>query len=116
MELSGENIFPKKLYLDDGSYEALLVGNKTEVNLKTEVTRKQRTYVCVLGSKKCSFFGKFSLPCFLVTSILRFALLPYYRRIALFEQTLLAMHVVKQNLLNVSNENKIHSSYGYRLL
>ena len=30
MELSGENIFPKKLYLDDGSYEALLVGNKTK--------------------------------------------------------------------------------------
>ena len=34
-----------------------------------------------LGGKKCSFFGKFGQLCFLVTSVLRFALLPYYRRI-----------------------------------
>ena len=27
---------------------------------------------------QCLFFGKFDVPCFLVTSILRFALLPYY--------------------------------------
>ena len=32
------------------------------------------------GGKKCSFFGKFGVLCFLVTSILRFALLPYYLR------------------------------------
>ena len=29
------------------------------------------TYVCALGSKKCSFFGKLGLLCFLVTSVLR---------------------------------------------
>ena len=66
------------------------------VNFKTEVTKKQstpnfpknehflspdtQTYVFVSGGKKCSFFGKFCVLCFLVTSILRFALLPYHRR------------------------------------
>ena len=39
------------------------------------------TQVCVYqGDKKCSFFGKFGVLCFLVTPILRFALLPCYRR------------------------------------
>ena len=37
-------------------------------------------YVCVSGVKKCSFFGKFGVLCFLETPILRFVLLPYYRR------------------------------------
>ena len=40
-------------------------------------------YVCVSKSKKC-FFEKLSVICFLVTSVLRFALLPYYRRIDVF--------------------------------
>ena len=39
-----------------------------------------QTYVCVSGSKKCLFFGKFGEFCFLETPVLRFALLPYYRR------------------------------------
>ena len=39
------------------------------------------TNVCVSGDKKCSFFGKFDVPCFFVTPLLRFALLPYYRQI-----------------------------------
>ena len=38
------------------------------------------TYVCVSEGKKCLFFGKFGVLCFLVTSVLKFALLPYYRR------------------------------------
>ena len=37
-------------------------------------------YVCVSGGKKCSFFGKFGVPCFLETPVLKFALLSYYRR------------------------------------
>ena len=37
--------------------------------------------MCVSGGKKCSFFGKFGVLCFLETPVLRFALLPYYRRI-----------------------------------
>ena len=36
--------------------------------------------VCISGGKKCSFFGKFGVPCFLETPALRFCLLPYYRR------------------------------------
>ena len=35
-----------------------------------------RTGVCVSGGKKRSFFGKFGVLCLLVTSVLRFALLP----------------------------------------
>ena len=38
------------------------------------------TYVCLLGGKKCSFFGKFGVLCFLQTPVLRCTLLPYYRR------------------------------------
>ena len=40
----------------------------------------RHTYVCVSGVEKRSFFGKFGVLCFLVTSVLRFALLPYYRQ------------------------------------
>ena len=36
--------------------------------------------MCVSGGKKCSFFGKFGVLCFLQTSILRFGLFRYYRR------------------------------------
>ena len=66
-----------------------------KANLKTGVTRKQstpnfpeyenllrldtHTCVCVSGGKKCLFFGKFSVICFLVTTFLRFALLSYRR-------------------------------------
>ena len=32
------------------------------------------------GGKKYSFFGRFDVFCFLETTVLRFALLPYYRR------------------------------------
>ena len=68
----------------------------TRANLKTGVSRKQSTpnfqenehflppnthrCVSVSGGKKCSFFGKFGVLCFLETPVLRFALLPYYRR------------------------------------
>ena len=37
-------------------------------------------YVCMSGGKKCSFFGKFGVLCFLETTVLRFTLLPYYRQ------------------------------------
>ena len=39
---------------------------------------RTRTYVS--GSKKCSFFGKFGVLCFLKTPVLRLPLLPYHRR------------------------------------
>ena len=38
-------------------------------------------YVYVSGGKKYLFFGNFGVLCFLETPVLRFALLPYYRRI-----------------------------------
>ena len=38
------------------------------------------TYVCVSGGKKCLFFEKFGVFCFLETHVLRFAILPYYRQ------------------------------------
>ena len=37
-------------------------------------------YVCVSGGKKCIFFGKFGVLCFVETPASRFAFLPYYRR------------------------------------
>ena len=37
--------------------------------------------VGVSGGKKCSFLEKFGVLCFFETPVLRFALLPYYRRI-----------------------------------
>ena len=40
----------------------------------------KHTWVCVSGGKKCLFFGKSGGFCFLVTPVLRFALLPYCRR------------------------------------
>ena len=36
--------------------------------------------VCISGGKKCLFFGKLGVLCFLKTLVLRFALSPYYRR------------------------------------
>ena len=35
---------------------------------------------CLSGGKKCAYFGKFGVLFFLETPVLRFALLPYYRR------------------------------------
>ena len=36
------------------------------------LTHDRHTYVCVSGGKNFSFFGKFGVPCFLVTPVLRF--------------------------------------------
>ena len=41
-------------------------------------------YQGVSGGRKCSFFGKFGVLCFVETPVLRFTLLPYYRRFALW--------------------------------
>ena len=40
------------------------------------------TRTCAYRGKKCSFFGKFEVLCFLETPVLRFTLLPYYWWIA----------------------------------
>ena len=40
-----------------------------------------RGHIPVSGGKKYSFLGKLSVLCFLVTTVLRFALLPYCRQV-----------------------------------
>ena len=40
--------------------------------------------MCISGSKKCSFFGKFGMLCFLETTILRLPFLPNYRQYQMF--------------------------------
>ena len=49
-------------------------GNKTA----RQIFLKANVYF-VSGGKKCSFFGKFGELCFLVTFLVSFTLLPYYR-------------------------------------
>ena len=63
------------------------------VNLKTGVSKKQSMLnfpknehffppdTHVSEGKKCSFFRKFGVLCFLETPVLRFTLLPIYRRV-----------------------------------
>ena len=46
-------------------------------------------HVCVSGGKTCFIFGNFGVLCFLETPVLRFAPLPYYRRI--YEKILLVL-------------------------
>ena len=53
---------------------------KKTKHAKFSEKREFLTCVCVLGGKKCSFFGKFGVLCFLETFVLRFALFPHYRR------------------------------------
>ena len=53
-----------------------IIGNKA----KGQVCFKKTNYMCVSGSKKCSFLEKFDVFCFLETPVLRFTLLPYYRQ------------------------------------
>ena len=43
------------------------------------------TCACASEGQKCPFFGKFGVLCFLVSSVLRFALFSYYRRNNFFE-------------------------------
>ena len=48
----------------------------------SQTCNRSDMYVCVSGGKKCSFFGKFDVLCFLETPVSRFALLPYHWRIS----------------------------------
>ena len=63
-----------------------LVQNILDYNWRTRILpdiefAMWNVYVCVSGGKKCSFFGKFGVLCFLETAALRFTPLPHYRRI-----------------------------------
>ena len=72
------------------------VGNKANGWISKWVFQENKTYQifrqtnisyplirCVSGGKKFLFFGKFDVPCFLEKPVLRFTILPYYRRIVL---------------------------------
>ena len=64
------------------------------------------TYVCVSGGKKCSFFEKFGVLCFLETPLLRLALLPYYRRIILFALQLMIPNSSNRHTINCGRLNQ----------
>ena len=55
------------------------------INCNSSVIMQKGGFLCVSRGKKCSFFGKFCMLCFFVTSVLRFALLIYYRQIIYFK-------------------------------
>ena len=72
----------------------VFVGNKAKGRMSKRVFQENKarqifrrnelfllsdTHMGVSGGKKCSFWGKFGVLCFLETPVLRFALLPYYR-------------------------------------
>ena len=57
---------------------------KTNISYLLIRTRANISYPLIRTRKKCSFFGKFDVLCFLETPALRFALLSYYRRIQRF--------------------------------
>ena len=62
-----------------------------------------RSFACVSGGKKRSFFGKFGVLCILVTFVLRFVLLPYYRRL-INSFLLKKLHIVRNCIVNSSDE------------
>ena len=75
------------------------------------------TYVCVSGCKKCSFFGKFVVLCFLETPVFRFALLLYYLRfLAYFVKFLFTLwQNEKKNKQNKKQKTKISNVDGLYL-
>ena len=89
------NLWVKKWGLLEGavSNDLHIVGNKVKEWISNGCFKKTKHvkfsekqvflalwYACVSGGKKCLFFGKFDVLCFLGTPVLRFAFLPYYRR------------------------------------
>ena len=88
-----------------------LVGNKAKGSTSKRVYQENKarkifrktniSYPLILtrtcahqGGKKCSFFGKFGVLCFPETPILRFALLPYYRRAMDVSSSYLSHHKI----------------------
>ena len=87
------------------------VGNKAKVRISKHVSRNKstpnfpkndhflppdrQTYVCVSGGKKWTFFGKLGAFCFLEKLVLRFALLPHYRRININENVTFLIRACK---------------------
>ena len=83
------NIFDKRAK-GKISNQVLPENKARQIFRKTNISPETYTYVYLSGGKKCSFFGKFGMLCFLVTLVLRFAILPYYRRY--HKKSLMASH------------------------
>ena len=84
---------------------------------QTFLTPDTHTHVCVSGSKKCSFFEKFGMLCFLVTSVLRFALLPYHRLINISVITVFyELYFVKMFFKSIDQEQILLSFQFIRFL
>ena len=58
-------------------------------------------------ARQCSFFGKLGILCLLVTSVLRFAFLPYHRRFGCYLTHLRARERSRQNMGNSKNISHI---------
>ena len=79
---------------------------------QTFLTTDTHTYVCVSEGKKHPLFGKFGVLCFLVTPVLRFALLPYYQRvlpnIEILSSKVFHFHLRNQSYLDQEIDTKKH--------
>ena len=75
---NSQKLYAKRDYFRD---------NLSSISAKSwyETFRKKINILSVYGGKKCSFFGEFGVLCFFETPILRFALLPYYRRFLMID-------------------------------
>ena len=64
-----------------------VIRQKGETQIGCFKKTKYAKFACVYqGVRNVCFFGKFDVLCFLETSVLRLALLPYYRRNALHDK------------------------------
>ena len=68
---------------------------------QTSLIPDAHTYMCLSGGKKCSFFGKVGVLCFLETPVLRFTLLAYYWRYIIIFICVIWYHLY--NFKNVKN-------------
>ena len=61
------------------SKRVLQENKASQIFQKTNISYPPDMHIYVSGGKKCSFFREFGVLFFVETSVLRFALLPYYR-------------------------------------
>ena len=72
-----------KNVLDTSSVVRQKVKSQNGCYKKTKHARARKTRTCAYqGLTNVRFFGKFGVLCFLVTPVLKFALLPYCRELA----------------------------------
>ena len=76
-------------------------------NKARQISRKTNIYFPLIrtrGDKKCLFFGKFGVFFFLVTPVLRFALLPYYRRFKSCKSLEDIHNATTRNFINITTK------------